>query len=56
MAGNSMGFMEGSVGCMTMDTTIIPIDDAHEVLGTFGIGPYNKTYQGCDPGDARHHR
>lgn len=27
------------------EETIIPLDDAHEVLGTFGIGPYNSGYQ-----------
>jgi hypothetical protein len=27
------------------ETTIVPLDDAHEVLGTFGIGAYNKAYQ-----------
>ena len=27
------------------EKTIVPLDDAHEVLGTFGIGPYNKAYE-----------
>ncbi len=27
------------------EKTIIPLDDAHEVLGAFGIGPYNKAYE-----------
>lgn len=24
---------------------LIPLDDAHEILASFGIGPYNKAYQ-----------
>lgn len=28
-----------------METTIIPLDDAHDVLGTFRIGPSNRAYQ-----------
>lgn len=28
-----------------METTIVPLDDAHEVLGTFRIGPDNRAYQ-----------
>lgn len=27
------------------ETTIIPLDDAHEILGTFGIGPRSQGYQ-----------
>jgi hypothetical protein len=27
------------------DTTIIPLDDAHEVLSVFGIGPSSREYQ-----------
>jgi hypothetical protein len=30
---------------LDMEKTIIPLDDAHEILGTFGIGPYNTVYQ-----------
>lgn len=27
------------------ENVLIPLDDAHEVLGTFGIGPYSTGYQ-----------
>ncbi len=28
-----------------LEKTIVPLDAAHEVLSTFGIGPYSKAYQ-----------
>ncbi|QDU41207.1 hypothetical protein Mal4_55720 [Maioricimonas rarisocia] len=35
---------------------VIPLDDAHEILGTFGIGPDNRSYQRWrrDDGIERH--
>ena len=27
------------------ESMIIPLDEAHEILGTFGIGPYSRSYQ-----------
>ncbi|MBI1248734.1 hypothetical protein GC197_12950 [bacterium] len=33
------------------DSTIISLDDSHEVLATFGIGPYSKGYQRWKRGD-----